>query len=201
MPTLRHSKVPIALASVAGVVLLAAFNVMPILLSAILGVGVMILSGCITLQEAYDAIDWFVIFLLAGVIPLGIVMEKTGTAAFLAGEITDLAESLGPIGLVSVFYLVATIFAAIMSHNAAIILLLPIGIASANALGADPRPFIMAITFAAASSLATPFGYHTNLMVYGPGGYKFADFIKTGIPLNVILWIVASILIPVFWPL
>jgi di/tricarboxylate transporter len=201
MPTLRTSKVPCALFIVAGVVLLAAFNVMPILLSAILGCVVMVLTGCINLQEAYDAIDWFVIFLLAGVIPLGIVMEKTGTAAFLAQEITGLAEALGPVGLVSIFYLVATIFAAIMSHNAAIILLLPIGIASAQEMGVDPRPFIMAITFAAASSLATPFGYHTNLMVYGPGGYKFGDFIKIGIPLNVILWIVASILIPIFWPL
>jgi len=201
MPTLRPQKALIAIACVAGVVLLAAFNVMPILVSAILGCVVMMLSGCIKLQEAYDAIDWFVIFLLAGVIPLGIVMEKTGAADFLAQWISQFAESLGPVGLISVFYLVATLFAAIMSHNAAIILLLPIGIASARGMDVDPRPFIMAITFAAASSLATPFGYHTNLMVYGPGGYKFSDFIKIGIPLNVILWITASLLIPVFWPL
>jgi len=201
MPTLRPQKVLIALGCVAGVVLMAAFNVMPILLSAIIGCIVMAMTGCINLQEAYDAIDWFVIFLLAGVIPLGIVMENTGTAAYLAEQITQLATSLGPVGLVSVFYLLATIFAAIMSHNAAIILLLPIGIASAQTMSVDPRPFIMAITFAAASSLATPFGYHTNLMVYGPGGYKFSDFIKIGIPLNIILWIIASLLIPVFWPL
>lgn len=199
--TLRPRRAAIAIGTVAGVVLLAAFNVMPIVLAAILGCIVMAITRCVTLQESYEAIDWFVIFLLAGVIPLGVVMDKTGTAEFLALWITQLAEGLGPFGLISIFYLVATIFAAIMSHNAAIILLLPIAIASARGMDLDPRPFIMAVTFAAASSLATPFGYHTNLMIYGPGGYKFIDFIKTGIPLNVILWIVASLLIPIFWPL
>jgi len=198
---LRTEKAFLALGVVASVVLLAAFGVMPILVSALVGVMVMVLTGCINVQEAYDAIDWFVIFLLAGVIPLGIVMEKTGTADFLANGIVQVSESLGPVAVVSVFYLIATIFAAIMSHNAAIILLLPIGVASAHEMGLEPRAFIMAITFAAASSLATPFGYHTNLMVYGPGGYKFADYMKIGIPLNIILWIIASFLIPVFWPL
>jgi len=201
MPAMRSEKVLVAVGTIAGVVLLAAFNVMPIMVSAILGCIIMAMTGCINLQEAYDAIDWFVIFLLAGVIPLGIVMEKTGTAEFIAQGITQLASTLGPVALVSIFYLLATIFAAIMSHNAAIILLLPIGIASARAMGVDPMPFIMAITFAAASSLATPFGYHTNLMVYGPGGYKFADFIRIGVPLNIILWIVASLCIPLLWPL
>ncbi len=201
VPTIRMEKVFVAVGCVAGVVLLAAFDVMPILVSAILGCMVMTLTGCINLQEAYDAIDWFVIFLLAGVIPLGVVMEKTGTADFIAEGITQLAAGWGPVFLVSVFYLMATVFAAIMSHNAAIILLLPIGIASARGMEVDPRPFVMAITFAAASSMATPFGYHTNLMVYGPGGYKFADFVKIGIPLNVILWIIASLAIPFLWPL
>jgi len=198
---LRTEKALLALGITASVVLLAAFGVAPILVSALAGVMVMVLTGCINVQEAYDAIDWFVIFLLAGVIPLGIVMEKTGTADFLANGIVQVSESLGPVAVVSVFYLIATIFAAIMSHNAAIILLIPIGVASAHGMGLEPRAFIMAITFAAASSLATPFGYHTNLMVYGPGGYKFSDYMKIGIPLNIILWIIASFLIPVFWPL
>lgn len=201
VPAMRTNKVFIAVGTIASVVLLAAFNVMPIMVSAIVGCIVMAVSGCINLQEAYDAIDWFVIFLLAGVIPLGIVMENTGTADFIAQGITQLAATWGPVALVSIFYLLATVFAAIMSHNAAIILLLPIGIASAHGLEVDPRPFVMAITFAAASSMATPFGYHTNLMVYGPGGYKFSDFVKIGIPLNIILWIIASLTIPIFWPL
>lgn len=198
---LRTEKVFLAIGIIASVVLLAAFEVMPILLSAILGCLVMVFSGCIRLQEAYDAIDWFVIFLLAGVIPLGLVMENTGTADFIANGIVTVSGPLGAVAVLSIFYLLTTFLASIMSHNAAIILLIPIGVAAAHGLGVDPRPFVMSITFAAASSMATPFGYHTNLMVYGPGNYRFIDYLKVGIPLNLLLWIVATIFIPLIWPL
>ena len=160
----------------------------------------MISTGCINLQEAYESIDWFVIFLLAGVIPLGIAMENTGAAELIASGILDVTRSWGPTAVLSAFYLLTTLFAAVMSHNAAVVVLVPIGIATAGELGLDPRPFLMAITFAASSSLATPFGYHTNLMVYAQGGYKFSDFMKVGVPLNLLLWLTASLLIPVFWP-
>ena len=201
VPPVRRHRAPLALATVALVVALAAFEVMPILVSAIAGCLVMILFGCIKIQEAYDSIDWFVIFLLAGVIPLGIAMENTGTAVLIAEAILQLSADLGPVALISVFYLLTTIFASIMSHNAAVILLVPIGIASANELGINPLPILMSITFAASSALSTPFGYHTNLMVYGPGGYRFADYLKVGLPLNILLWIMASLLIPLLWPL
>ena len=141
------------------------------------------------------------IFLLAGVIPLGIAMENTGTAAFIANGILRFTENLGDTAIIAVFYLLATVFASIMSHNAAAILLVPIGVASAQELGLDPLPILMAITFAASSAMSTPFGYHTNLMVYGPGNYRFADFLRVGIPLNIIFWVLSSLLIPVFWPL
>ena len=200
LPVRRH-RAPLALATIGLVVALAAFEVMPILVSAILGCLVMILSGCIKMQEAYESIDWFVIFLLAGVIPLGIAMENTGTAVLIAEAILQLSADLGPVALISVFYLMTTIFASIMSHNAAVILLVPIGIASANELGINPLPILMSITFAASSALSTPFGYHTNLMVYGPGGYRCADYLKVGLPLNILLWIMASLLIPFLWPL
>ena len=180
---------------------LAALGLAPILVSAIVGCLVMLLSGCLKLQDAYQAVDWFVIFLLAGVIPLGVVMEKTGTAEFIANGLLGLTGILGIAAIIPIFYLLSTIFAGIMSHNAAVILLVPIGVASAQSLGVSPTPFLMAITFAASSSLFTPFGYHTNLMVFGPGGYKFADFLKVGIPLNVLLLIVASLFIPLIWPL
>ena len=201
VPPVRRHRAPLALATVALVVALAAFEVMPILVSAITGCLVMILFGCIRIQEAYESIDWFVIFLLAGVIPLGIAMENTGTAVLIAEAILQLSADLGPVALISVFYLLTTIFASIMSHNAAVILLVPIGIASANELGINPLPILMSITFAASSALSTPFGYHTNLMVYGPGGYRFADYLKVGLPLNILLWIMASLLIPFLWPL
>ena len=201
VPPVRRHRAPLALATVALVVALAAFEVMPILVSAITGCLVMILFGCIRIQEAYESIDWFVIFLLAGVIPLGVAMENTGTAAFIADAILRVSADLGPVALISVFYLMSTIFASSMSHNAAVILLVPIGIASAHELGVNSLPILMSITFAASSALSTPFGYHTNLMVYGPGGYRFADYLKVGLPLNILLWLLASLLIPILWPL
>ena len=201
VPPVRRHRAPLALAVIGGVVVLAAFEIMPILVSAIVGSVVMILSGCIRMREAYESIDWFVIFLLAGVIPLGIAMENTGTALFIADGILKLSEGLGPFAVISVFYLLSTFFASIMSHNAAVILLVPIGLASAQEMGVNAMPILMSITFAASSSLSTPFGYHTNLMVYGPGGYRFADYLRVGIPLNIALWLLATFLIPLFWPL
>jgi di/tricarboxylate transporter len=191
----------VAVLIIAAVVTLAAVGLVPILVGAILGSLAMVASGCIKLQEAYESIDWFVIFLLAGMIPLGIAMERTGTADLIASGILDLTSSWGPVAVLSAFYLLTTIFSSVMSHNAAAVVLVPIGIAAATTLGVDSRPFLIAIAFAASSSLATPFGYHTNLMVYTPGGYTFADYVKVGVPLNLIFWILASVLIPVFWPL
>jgi di/tricarboxylate transporter len=174
---------------------------MPILVAAIVGCLAMILGGCLKLQEAYESIDWFVIFMLAGVIPLGTAMENTGTAAFIANGILQATMGMGDVATVALFYLLATIFASIMSHNAAAILMVPIAVASATELGMSPLPLLMAITFAASSAMSTPFGYHTNLMVYGPGNYRFTDFLKVGIPLNLIFWVLASVLIPIIWPL
>lgn len=200
LPTVSFRKAVYAGSILALVVGLAAAGATSILVAATVGCILMILTKCINLQEAYNAIDWFVIFLLAGVIPLGIVMENTGTAELVASTLLELTRSWGPGAVLSVFYLLTTLFASVMSHNAAAVVLVPIGIAAAHGLGLDPRPFLMAVTFAASSSLATPFGYHTNLMVYVQGGYQFSDYLKIGIPLNLLLWIAASLLIPVFWP-
>ncbi len=200
LPEVRLGKAAHAAIILALVVGLAATGLTSILVAATVGCVVMVLTHCISLQEAYDAVDWFVIFLLAGVIPLGIAMENTGTAHLIASTLLDWTQSWGPGAVLSGFYLLTTLFASVMSHNAAAVVLVPVGIAAANELGLDPRPFLMAVTFAASSSLATPFGYHTNLMVYVQGGYRFADYLKVGIPLNLLLWIAASLLIPVFWP-
>lgn len=200
LPHVRKEKAIYAVSIIAGVVALAAFGIAPILVSATLGSCLLILTRCITIQEAYEAIDWFVIFLLAGVIPLGIVMEKTGTAQFVASGMLEITRDYGPVVVISAFYLLTTIFTSIMSNNAAAVVMVPIGIASAQELGLNAMPFLMAITYGASSSLSTPFGYHTNLMVYGPGGYKFADYLKTGIPLNILFWIIATIFIPLLWP-
>jgi di/tricarboxylate transporter len=200
LPAVRLGKAAYAGIILALVVGLAASGVTSILVAATVGCVVMIATQCISLQEAYDAVDWFVIFLLAGMIPLGIAMENTGTAHFMASALLDVTRAWGPGAVLSAFYLLTTLFASVMSHNAAAVVLVPIGVAAAHELGLDPRPFLMAVTFAASSSLATPFGYHTNLMVYVQGGYRFTDYLKVGVPLNLLLWIAGSLLIPVFWP-
>ena len=200
LPTMRLSKAAYSGTIIALVVGFAATGATSILVASLVGCIAMVLTHCISLQEAYDAIDWFVIFLLAGVIPLGIAMENTGAAQLIASALLNVTSAWGPGIVLSAFYLLTTLFASVMSHNAAAVVLVPIGIAAANELGLDPRPFLMAVTFAASSSLATPFGYHTNLMVYAQGGHRFSDYLKVGIPLNLLLWIAASLLIPVFWP-
>ncbi len=201
LPQMRTGKAIHAGSIIALVVGLAASGILPILVAAILGCVLVVLTKCISLQDAYDSIDWFVVFLLAGMIPLGLAMENTGAARLIASGILDLTGSWGPRALLSAFYLLTTLFSSVMSHNAAAVVLVPIGMATAQELGLDPRPFMIAITFAASSSLATPFGYHTNLMVYAPGGYRFSDYLKVGIPLNLLFWLIATILIPIFWPL
>ena len=200
LPAFNKKKALSSVAIIAAVILLAATGIMPILASSLLGCVLMIYTKCLSMQEAYDSIDWFVIFLLAGVIPLGLSLEKTGATDYLAYAILSGTEQFGPVFVISIFYLVTTFFAAIMSHNAAVIILFPIGVAAASKLGVNPMPFLLAITFAASSSLSTPFGYHTNLMVYGPGGYRFSDYMIVGVPLNILFWILATILIPIFWP-
>jgi di/tricarboxylate transporter len=199
-PSLHRRKVPVALAIVAGVVGLAAMGIMPILVSAILGCVAMVLSRCISLEEAYKAVDWKVIFLLAGILPLGIAMEKTGAANWLASNALDLAGGLGPVAVLAALYLLTATLTELMSNNATAVLLAPVAIATATQLGIDPKPLLMAVTFAASTSFATPIGYQTNAMVYNVGGYRYTDYLKVGVPLNLIFWVLATIFIPVFWP-
>lgn len=199
-PSLRSRKVPFAVGIVALVVGMAALNFLPILVSALLGCIAMVLTGCLSLEEAQKSVDWNVIFLLGGILPLGIAMEKTGAAQWLAGQAIQLTGSLGPIAVLAVIYLLTAILTESMSNNASAVLLAPIAIATAISLDIHPKPLLMAVTFAASTSFATPVGYQTNAMVYGLGGYKYTDYVKVGVPLNLIFWVLAVIFIPVFWP-
>jgi di/tricarboxylate transporter len=196
----RKSKVAIAVIIVFGVVAAASLNLAPIVVASVIGAILMVLFGCLTIEESYTAIDWKIIFLLAGILSLGVALDRSGAAALIASNVVSSVGSFGNIVLVSVFYIMTVLLTSAMSNNATGALLAPIAIATAASVGVDPRPFLMAIVFAASASFMTPIGYQTNTMIYGPGQYKFVDFIKVGTPLNIILWVVATILIPIIWP-
>ncbi len=199
-PVHRRHKIPIAVAIIAGVLALAALDVMPILVSSIVGCIALVVSRCLTIEEAYAAIDWKVIFLLAGILPLGLAMEKSGAAQLLAQTTLSVVGAHGPILVLAVLYLLTAILTEFMSNNATAVLMAPVAIGTAATLGIDARPLLMAVCFAASTSFATPVGYQTNTMVLHPGGYRYSDFMRIGIPLNVIFWIIAVVLIPRIWP-
>jgi di/tricarboxylate transporter len=160
----------------------------------------MVLLGCLTPEEAYRAIDWRVLFLIAGMLALGVAMEKTGAARLLADGLLSQVEWMGPIAILSVLYLLTSLLTEVLSNNAAIVLLAPIAIATAESAGVGARPFLIAVMFAASSSFMTPIGYQTNTMIYGPGRYRFRDFMRVGAPLNLMFWLLATLLIPYLWP-
>lgn len=195
----RRGKAAFAVAVVAGVVVSATLGLAPIVVTALLGAIALILLGCISIEEAYEAIEWKIIFLLAGVLSLGVALDESGAAGLISVNMLKYIGVLGPIALVSAFYILTSVLTETMSNNATAALLAPIAIATAKTLGVDATPFLMAITFAASASFMTPIGYQTNTMIYGPGQYKFFDFVKVGTPLNIILWIAATIFIPIFW--
>ena len=187
-----HRLLP-ALSIMTLVVAVAALGLAPIAVTAPVGAVAMLLAGCVTPDEAYRAIDWRVIFLIAGVLSVGLALESTGGAALLSRGFVAGLGGLGPIALVSAFYLATSLSTELMSNNATAVLMGPIAIAAAAEMGVDPRPLLIAITFAASASFMTPIGYQTNTMIYGPGQYRFRDFLRVGIPLNLILWITATL--------
>jgi len=196
----RKDKAIAALLVTLTMVALAAFNIVPIMVAAIIGGVGMVLTRCITLEEAYGAIDWKIIFLLGGIIPLGLAMEQSGAVLVLADRLLEPLLAYGPIAILAAMYIITALLTEIISNNAAAAILAPIAIFIAGSISADPRPFLVAITFAASTSFATPIGYQTNTMVYSPGGYRFIDFTRIGVPLNIIFWILAMVLIPRIWP-
>ncbi len=199
-PSFKKSRIVISLLTIVGVVLLAALNILPIAISAFCGSIILVLTRCVTLDQAYYAIDWKIIFLLAGSLSLGTALEKTGAAKAVSEQILYLSGDGGPFLILSVFYLITLILTEIMSNTATAALITPIAIVTANSLGVDPRPFLVAVMFAASLAFMSPVGYQTHLLVFNPGGYKVIDFVKVGTPLNILFWLLATFLIPVFFP-
>ncbi|WP_394357372.1 SLC13 family permease [Halorubrum alkaliphilum] len=200
-PDFRSEKIPIAIGIVAGVVALAALDIFPILVSALGGIVAMVATGCVKPNEVYSSVDWSVIFLLAGLIPLGVAMERTGAAEWLASVIVVSSGGLSPVLVLGAFYLFTALITNVVSNNASVVLMIPVAIDTAQAIGAEPFPFVLAVTFAASTAMLTPIGYQTNLMVYGPGGYKFTDFFRVGAPLQLVLTVVTTLGIVHFWPI
>jgi di/tricarboxylate transporter len=196
----RKRKMPLAVAILTGVVVAAALDWVPIVVSALFGALLLILTGCLTSREAYQAVNWKVLFLLAGIIPLGVAMEKTGGAGALSDLVLSGLGSFGPQAVMSGFFLLTMLLTAMISNQATAALLAPIGIEAARQMDVSATPFLMGITFAASLSFITPMGYQTNTLIYGPGHYRFTDFTRVGAGLNLIFWIIATVMIPVFWP-
>jgi di/tricarboxylate transporter len=196
----RKGKIVPALVIIAGVVIAATLNILPIVAGAIIGSVLFVATGVIDLEEAYEAIDWQVIFLLAGILTLGTALETTGAARLISSAILKTFGVWGPVAMIAAFYLLTSLLTEAMSNNASAAMIAPIAITTAETIGVSPRPFLVAVTFAASASFMTPVGYQTNTLIYGPGQYRFSDFLRVGTPLNLIFWVVATLLIPQFWP-
>ena len=191
----------LAVAIIPIVVGVAALNIMSIMEASLLGAILVMATGIVPAQEAYKSINWTVIFLIAALIPLGDAMETIHLSERIGGVITYASTEFGDIGLIGILFFITMLMTSFLSHTATAIIMTPLAIKSAGLLGLDPMPFIMTIMFAASLSFMTPNGYQTNTMVFSPGGYRYMDFMRAGIPLHIILGIIGVILIPIIWPL
>lgn len=194
------SKMGISIGILAAVVLSAGFGLLSITSAALIGAVLVVMSGCLGIRDAYKAVEWDVLFLIYGMLGIGLAMDKTGGAEWIAMGVVGAMDHLGPLAILAVVYLLASVLTEFVTNNAVAILMTPIAISIAGSIGSDPRPFLVAIMFGASASFITPIGYQTNTYVYGAGGYKFGDFLKIGIPLNLILWGTAVAIIPMIWP-
>ncbi len=199
-----RSRMPIALATSVSIVTLATMNVVPIVAAVALGVAVLMLTGCIRPKEAYESVEWSILVIIFGMLALGQAMDSTGASQLIADKMVGLITGFAPehlqaVIMIAVVYVITSSFTEFLSNNAAVALMVPITLGIASTLGVDPRPFVVASCIAASASFATPIGYQTNTYVYGVGGYKFLDFTKVGLPLNIICFTVTVLVVPRVW--
>ena len=197
-------KMPIAIATTIGIVTIATLNLVPIVSAVCLGIAVILLSGCMKAKDAYASVEWSILIIIFGMLALGQAMDSTGASLLIAENMTGFVAQFAPAHLQNVImlaliYVITSTFTEFLSNNAAVALMLPIALGIAVTLGVDPRPFVIASCIAASASFATPIGYQTNTYVYGVGGYRFFDFTKVGLPLNLICFVVTVSIVPIFW--
>ncbi len=197
----RREKAPIALLAMMGIVVLAAFDVAPILPLAVLAMAVVLIARCIDAEEAFSFVEGRLLALIFAMLAMGAALEHTGAIELLVGGLAPWLEGLPPVVLVWSVYFITTVLTELVSNNAIAVIMAPIAIALGQTMGVDPRPLVIAVMIAASACFATPIGYQTNMLVYGPGGYRFTDYLKVGIPLNLSLGVVVCLTIPVLWPL
>jgi di/tricarboxylate transporter len=196
----RLSRAPVALGIMAVVLTPVIFDWLPIAIAALIGVVLMVLTRCLTMEEAYRSIEWKAVFLIAGMLPLGIAMEQTGAASFLAERMVGLVGPLGPHAVLAGLFILAAVASQVMPNPAVAVLLAPIALNTANDLGISPYPLMMAVAVSASAAFLSPVGHSANVLVMGPGGYRFADYTKVGIPLTLVTLAVVLLVVPIFWP-
>ncbi|MEM7527294.1 MAG: SLC13 family permease [Pseudomonadota bacterium] len=197
----RREKAPIVLAILVGVVVGGAFGVMPIAGLAVLGVAIALAARCIDAEEAFELVEWRLLALIFAMLGVGHALELTGALALVVTAAEPWLMALPPVLVLWLVFLSASVLTELVSNNAVAVVMTPLAIAVAGSLGADPRPFVVAVMVAASASFATPIGYQTNTLVYAAGGYRFTDYMRLGVPMNLMVGAVACLIIPMLWPL
>ncbi|MBN2630767.1 MAG: SLC13 family permease [Rhodobacteraceae bacterium] len=196
----RRTKAPIVMLVLAGVVGLSALNAAPILVLAMIGVGVVLLTRCIDADEAFGFVEGRLLALIFAMLAVGAGLEHSGAIQMVVGSIAPYLTGLPPFFLILTVYAITSVLTEMVSNTAVAVIMAPVAIALATQLGFDPRPLLVAVMFGASAAFSTPIGYQTNTLVYGPGGYRFSDFLRIGVPLNIVMMVAISLLIPVFFP-
>ena len=197
----RRAKAPIALAALVGIVVLSALDLAPILPLALIAVAVILVTHCVDSDEAFSFVDGRLLAMIFAMLAVGEGLDQSGAVGMIVTAVAPWLEGLGPFALILAVYFIGLVLTEFLSNNAVAVLYTPIAIELAEKLGHDPRPFVVAVMFSATLAFATPIGYQTNMMVYGPGGYRFSDFTRIGLPLNLVVMLVACATIPLVWPL
>ena len=196
----RTEKAPFAILIMSLILLSVILGILPIVIAAIAGVILMVLTGCLNMEEAYESIEWKAIFLIAGMLPLGIALENTGAAQLIAQQLVAITGGYGPLAVTAGIFILAAASSQFLPNPAVAVLLIPIAYNAATSLGVSPYPMLMTVAISASAAFLSPFGHPVNLLVMGPGGYKFGDYYKIGLPLTIVVLIALLITLPIFWP-